>query len=130
MICFFCKQDSIIDEGSAQSWKLDCLHCLELNKLIACSFTNYRRFIDHYSSKAEVKKFQAWEMLGASIYFRMLERPDDMFNLSFHLENEETTLVLIGNSDVGIKKIHVFNNLIDINYKNLIEKTKLTLMFS
>lgn len=113
-----CKQDTIIDDGYARQWKLDCLHCLEFNKLIACAFTNYKKDIGE------------WKLCGAAIYFHMPERPHDMFIWGFNVIHQKTTLARIGDADTGIKNIYTFDKIMDINLDNLINKTKLTLMFS
>jgi hypothetical protein len=133
MICYMCKQDTIIDDGYTSSWKLDCLHCLEFNKLVTCSFTNYKRTVEQFRYEphgAKKRLVGEWELHKASVYYYMPERPNDMFILEFNLTDNRTTLTRIGDADTGTKKIYTFDKIMDINLDNLIAKTKMTLTFS
>jgi hypothetical protein len=128
-----CKQDTIIDDGYTSSWKLDCLHCLEFNKLVTCSFTNYKRTVEQfiYEPHGEKKRLVGeWNLTGASLYYHMPDRVNDMFVLGFCLISQTTTLTRIGDADTGTKKIYTFDKIMDINLDNLIAKTKMTMMFS
>ena len=129
MMCYMCKQDTKIDDGYASSWKLDCLHCLKINELVTCSFTMYTRFIDR-SGVLPLEKVGEWKLRGASLYFRIPERTDDMFFWTFNTANKSTTLTRVGDADTGVKKVYTFDKIMDINLDNLISKTKLTLTFS
>ena len=128
-----CQRDTIIDDGYAHTWKLDCLHCPEFNKLVACSFTTYERetYPLRKGPQGEKRGFKGeWKLCGAAIYYHIPDRADDMFILGFNVINKTTTFTRIGDADTGIKKIHTFDKIMDINLDNLISKTKLTLMFS
>jgi len=129
-----CKQDTPIDDGYAREWKLDCLFCLEINKLVTCSFTNYKRDVEQfrYERHGGKNRFIAgeWELCGASLYFQIPERPEDMFNWGFNVISKTTTLTRIGDADTGSKRVYTFDKIMDINLDNLINKTKMTLTFS
>lgn len=124
-----CQQETEVDVGKIKKWALDCLHCLKINPQVKVSMTILVR---KETSTGLWHLATSWSDFEPAIYKMIFTYPNDENNTFvwiFNLEEKRMELQRI-EKDCHNPVVHTFDQILDINLTNVLNKTKTCLLFA
>lgn len=116
LICPVCKSTTTIQATHQIQWRLDCLVC--------CQIENVKVVITEWRRDEVGQDFHA---IRTKMYINLPDKTA-LYVWTWDFNNNKTTLEVV-DRDMSTPIVHTFDEIMDINLTNYINKTKMCLIF-
>lgn len=118
--CPMCKQTTKIRTIRQVQWRLDCLTCCQTEG-VPVVITEFRR------EEKDRSSFTDFKAIDCKMHIR-LPNDHNAYVWKFDYRNNKTTIYKVDSECVN-QTIHIFDEILDINLNNFVQKTKMCLLF-